>query len=311
MDRNSVGWEGQFTAMVTPFDSAGRIDEAGLRRQVDFLVESGVNVIVANGCTGEFWTQTLDERKRVVAAVQEAARGRIPIIAGCSANYTPHVVELAEHAKEIGCSGVMVMPPFLVRPNADDIFHHYKAVSDAVSIPILLYNIPRDTVNDLTPELVSRLADLETVVAIKDSSFDFNIFYRLKTMVGDRIRVLIGPSTMFGFAAVQLGADGWVDTYSNLWPQLTVELWHTSRNGQTDRAKALQRIGIDYRRLLSENDRNMYSAIKACMNMKGLAGGFPRLPLRPLGEPHLTQLREGMERLGIPHQGGSLRQAAE
>jgi len=300
MDRSSVTWHGQVTALVTPFDAEGNIDEAGLRRQVDFVIEEGVNVIVANGCTGEFWAQTPEERKFVVKTVVDAARGRIPIIGGVSSNATREAIALAAHAKDVGCDGVMIMPPFLVRPNADDIFHHYKAVSDAIEIPILLYNIPRDTVNDLTPDLVARLADLKCVVAIKDSSFDFNIFWRLQTTVSDRIRVLIGPSTMFGAAAVRMGVDGWVDTYSNLWPQMTVGLWRAAKAGDWDKAQELQKIGSDFRRFLSEGDRNMYSAVKTAMNLVGLPGGFPRLPLRPLGEPHVSQLRDGMKRFGVP-----------
>ncbi len=300
MDRSTVDWHGQGTAIITPFTQSGAIDEDGLRRHVDFLIDQGVHFIVANGCTGEFWAQTMEERKRVVRIVVDAARGRIPVIGGSSANFTDDVVELSRYHHEIGCSGVMIMPPFLVRPNADDIFHHYKAVSDAVPIPILLYNIPRDTVNDLTPDLVNRLADLPTVVAIKDSTFDFNIFYRLQTLVGDRIRVLIGPSTMFGHAALGLGAMGWVDTYSNLWPALTVELYHASTSGNHERAKELQAVAADFRRWLSGGDRNMYSAVKAAMNMLGMPGGYPRRPLRPLAEPHLSELREGLKRFGVP-----------
>lgn len=310
MDRNSVTWHGQGTAIITPFDAEDRIDEQGLRRQVDFLITSGVNFIVANGCTGEFWAQTVEERKRVVRIAVEAAAGRVPVIGGASSNSTREVIELAAHNKDVGCSGVMIMPPFLVRPNNEDIFQHYKAVSDAVPVPILLYNIPRDTVNDLTPELVNRLSDLETVVAIKDSTFDFNIFYRLQTLVGDRIRVLIGPSTMFGHAALELGAEGWVDTYSNLWPAVTVELYRASKAGDRDRAKELQAIGAEFRRWLSGGDRNMYCAVKAAMNMIGLPGGYPRLPLRPLGEPHLTEIRKGLERFGVP-QAPAVARAAE
>lgn len=311
MDRNSVSWGGQVTAVVTPFDQNGAIDEAGLRSQIDFLIEEGVDVVIANGCTGEFWAQTMEERKRVMKVAVQAAAGRIPVLGGASANYTPDVIEYTRYAAEIGCSGVMIMPPFLVRPNNDDIFHHYKAVSDAVDLPILLYNIPRDTVNDLTPELVDRLADLRTVVAIKDSTFDFNIFWRLQTLVGDRLRVLIGPSTMFGAPAVMMGADGWVDTYSNLWPQMTVALWRASKAEDWDKARQLQRTGIAFRRFLSEGDRNMYSAVKAAMNIIGLPGGYPRLPLRPLTEPHLTQLREGLAKFGVPGRRRGLASVAE
>lgn len=299
MDRSTVDWHGQGTAIITPFHIDGSIDEAGLRQHVNFLIEQGVHFIVANGCTGEFWAQSIEERKRVVRIVVEAANERVPVIGGSSANYTPDVIELSRYYLEIGCSGVMIMPPFLVRPNADDIFHHYKAVSDAVPIPILLYNIPRDTVNDLTPELVDRLADLPTVVGIKDSTFDYMIFYRLEMLVGDRIRVLIGPSTMFGHAALELGADGWVDTYSNLWPALTVELYHASINGNSARAKELQAVAAQFRHWLSGKDRNMYSAVKAAMNMMGMPGGYPRLPLRPLEEPHISEIREGLQRFGI------------
>lgn len=303
MDRSTVDWHGQGTAIITPFTETGEIDEAGLRRHVDFLIGSGVNFIVANGCTGEFWAQSLEERRRVVRIVVEQAAGRIPVIGGSSANFTDDVVALSRYHLEIGCSGVMIMPPYLVRPNADDIFHHYKAVSDAVPIPILLYNIPRDTVNDLTPDLVARLADLPTVVAIKDSTFDFNIFYRLQTLVGDRIRVLIGPSTMYGHAALELGADGWVDTYSNLWPALTVDLYRASKAGDRARAIQIQAVAADFRRWLSGGDRNMYSAVKAAMNMLGMPGGYPRRPLRPLAEPHLSEIRAGLERFGVPGPG--------
>jgi 4-hydroxy-tetrahydrodipicolinate synthase len=301
MDRNSVDWHGQFTAIVTPFDKAGKIDELALRRQVEFLIANGVHGIVADGCTGEFWAQTLEERRRVVHIVTDQALRRIRVIGSASTNHTPDVIELTRYFKDIGCDGVMLMPPFMVRPNKEDIFQHFKAVSDAVKLPILLYNVPQDTVNNLTPDLVDRLADLDTVVAIKDSTFDFNIFWQLQCTVGDRIRVMIGPSTLFGAAAVQMGAEGWVDTYSNLWPQLTVELYHEAKKGISPRVIELQKTGTALRRFLLKDGWNMYCAIKAAMNLRGLPGGLPRPPLRPLGEKDIEIMREGLDRLGVPH----------
>ena len=311
MDRNSIDWHGQFTAIVTPFDAAGAIDESALRRQVDFLADHGVDGIVADGCTGEFWAQNLDERRQVVRIVNQQAAGRLKVIGSVSTNYTRDVIALAEYFKDIGCDGVMMMPPFMVRPSKEDIFLHYKAVSDAVKIPIMLYNVPQDTVNNLTPDLVERLADLETVVAIKDSTFDFNIFWRLQCRVGERIRVLIGPSTLFGAAAVQMGADGWVDTYSNLWPQLTVELYAGAREGISPRVLALQKTGTELRRFLLRDGWNMYVAIKAAMNLRGLSGGYTRPPLRPLPSAEIVILREGLDRIGVPHAHQPLGVAAE
>jgi 4-hydroxy-tetrahydrodipicolinate synthase len=311
MDRHSVDWHGQFTAIVTPFDAEGEIDERALRDQVEFLVSHGVNGIVADGCTGEFWAQNLDERRQVVRITAEQAAGRLRVIGSVSTNYTRDVVALAQYFKEIGCDGVMMMPPFMVRPNKEDILQHFRAVSDAVKIPILLYNVPQDTVNNLTPDLVERLADLETVVAIKDSTFDFNIFWQLQCSVGERIRVLIGPSTLFGAPAVQMGADGWVDTYSNLWPQLTVELYHEAKKGISPRVLELQRTGTALRRFLLRDGWNMYVAIKAAMNLRGLRGGFNRPPLRPLPTAEIAVLREGLDRLGVPYADRLVAAAAE
>ena len=314
MDRNSIDWHGQFTAIVTPFDAAGSIDEAALRRQVDFLADHGVDGIVADGCTGEFWAQNLDERRQVVRIVNQQAAGRLKVIGSVSTNYTRDVIALAEYFKDIGCDGVMMMPPFMVRPNKEDIFLHYKAVSDAVKIPIMLYNVPQDTVNNLTPDLVERLADLETVVAIKDSTFDFNIFWQLQCRVGERIRVLIGPSTLFGAAAVQMGADGWVDTYSNLWPQLTVELYNAgAREGISPRVLALQKTGHRASPFPAARPaETCMCAIKAAMNLRGLLGRYSRdRHCAPLPVAEIVILREGLDRIGVPHAHQPLGVAAE
>ena len=301
MDRNGVDWEGPFTASITPFHANGDIDEPGLRDHVEFLVAHGATGLVPNGCTGEFWAQTIPERKRVIEIVLDATKRRVPVLAGIGASATRDVIELAEHARKIGCEGVMLMAPFMVHPKKEDLFQHFKAVSDRVPIPIMLYNNPQDVGNDLPFDLVERLCDLEWVVAIKDSTFDYNVFWKTQCALGDRIRVFIGPSTMFGAPAVQMGADGWVDTYSNLWPELTVALYHAARDGDTLRARRLQKTGAELRSFLLHPEWNMYCAIKAAMNEVGLPGGYPRLPLRPLTGAHLERMRRGMAEFAVPH----------
>jgi len=300
MDRNGIDWEGPFTAMVTPFDINGDLDETGLRDHVEFLVANGVRGLVPNGCTGEFWAQTPAERKRVVEITLDAAKRRVPVLAGVGASATRDVIDLAEHARGIGCEGVMMMAPFMVHPKKEDVFYHFKAVSDRVPIPIMLYNNPQDVGNDLPFDLVERLCDLEWVVAIKDSTFDFNVFWKTQCELSDRIRVFIGPSTMFGAPAVQMGADGWVDTYSNLWPQLTVALYHAARTGDVPTARRLQKTGSGLRSFLLHPEWNMYCAIKAAMNEVGLPGGYPRLPLRPLAGAQLERMRRGMDEFAVP-----------
>ncbi|MDP7666537.1 MAG: dihydrodipicolinate synthase family protein, partial [Rhodospirillales bacterium] len=161
MDKNSIDWIGPIPALITPFDADGNIDEAAFRRNVELCIGYGVTALLANGCTGEFWAQTNEERKRVVEICVDAAGGRLPVVAGTGAIRTPEVIELSEHAKGAGCAGVMILPPFFVKPSTSDIVAHYQAVSDAVDIPIMLYNIPANAVNALVPELVDQLADID------------------------------------------------------------------------------------------------------------------------------------------------------
>ena len=298
MDKNSVDWHGPWVALVTPFDGEGRIDEAAYVRNVELNIGYGCAGLVANGCTGEFWAQSMDERKRVMKLCVAAAKGRVPVIGGAGAVTPDEVIEIAEAAKDAGCEGAMVLPSYFVRPSPEDIIAFYETISDAVDFPILLYNIPSVT-NALTPEMVDRLADLRCVVAIKESSRDFNNFYNTLVLAGDRIRVLIGPGGLFGVAAVTVGAAGYVEANQNYWGTEANEIYFATKENDTDRALELQRKGVRLRQLVEGGGRNIYAAFKAAMNVRGLPGGYPRPPLRPLGEPHLAELRQGFERLGL------------
>ena len=299
MDKKSVDGYGPWVAFVTPFDSEGRIDEAAYRRNVELCIDYGCTGLVANGCMGEFWAQSVAERRRVLEIAVAAARGRATVIGGTTAITTAETIELTRAAKDVGCDGAMIMPPYFVKPPVDDVVAHYEAVSAAVEIPILLYNIPSAASVTLTPELVGRLADVKNVVAVKDSSRDFVNFYKTLELAGDRLHVFVGPGGLFGVAAVTVGAAGYVEGHQNYWPYESTEIYHATKRGDLERALAVQKKGLAIRNLIEANGRYMYSAAKAAMNVLGLPGGYPRLPLRPLREPHLTQLREGFEKLGI------------
>ena len=294
MDKNSVTWKDLWVAIVTPFDAAGAIDEDALRAHVDWCIAECVSGIVASGCTGEFWALTDDERERVIKACVEAAAGRVPVIGGTGAIRTADVIALSGAAKDAGCAGVMILPPFFVKPSTDDIVAHYQAVSDAVDIPILLYNIPGNAVNALTPELTSRLADIDNVVAIKESSMDFTNYTRTLALAGDRLRV-------FGYslAGRLIGAAGAIETNPNFWASGLADIHSAYSKGEIERARALNSTAIALRDLTIARGRNMYCSVKAIMGIFGLPGGVPRLPLRPLAEPHLAELRHGLVGLGL------------
>src|SRR5262249_27828184 len=146
-------------------------------------------------------------------------------------------------AQDAGCDGALILPPYFVRLTDDEIVAHYTQVSGTVGIPIVLYNIPWNAGNALTPALVRRLADLEQVVAVKESSGDWNNYYATFLHVHDRIRVFCGPSSVFGVPAVEAGADGVIDCFPNVWVPGGLDLYHAPKCGDRERANQLQALG--------------------------------------------------------------------
>lgn len=300
MDKSSVDWHGVMPAIVTPFDRDGKLDEEAFCRHIEINIGYGVTGIVVTGCSGEPWAQTLEERKHLFKVAVETAKGRIKVLAGTGDIRAEDVIDMNRYAKEVGCDGAMIVAPYFPRLHApEDIIVHYQAVSDAVELPIMLYNVPGYNVNEMVPELISRLADIENVVAIKESTTDWAKFYKGLELVGDRILYFTGQLSLYGLAAVEHGVVGTVTGATNIWGGESVEFYNACVNGDKKTALRLQKKAVDLWELAMANHRNLYPAIKAGMNLQGLPGGYPRAPLRALGEPDLTELRDGMNILGF------------
>jgi 4-hydroxy-tetrahydrodipicolinate synthase len=299
MDRNSVNWQGPMPAIVTPFDERGAIDERALQQNIDLLMDRGATGIVIGGCTGEFWAMTLDERKQLMKLGVKAMRGRGTVIAGTGAIRAEDAIALTKAAQDAGCDGALILPPYFVKLTDDEIFAHYETIARAVTLPIVLYNIPGNAVNALSPALVTRLADLDTVVAVKESSGDWNNYYATAIAVQDRLRVFCGPSSVFGVPAVLAGADGTVDCFPNMWAPGGLDLFHAPRAGRIEEANRLQELGVKLTTLFTTGGRTLYPATKAAMELLGLPGGKLRPPLRPLGAEALAGLKQGLVELGL------------
>jgi dihydrodipicolinate synthase/N-acetylneuraminate lyase len=300
MDRNSVDWTGPMPAVTTPFDAQGRIDGVSFRANVARLMDQGATGIVACGCTGEFWSLALAERKALYAEAVAGVAGRGTVIVGTGCIGAADTIDLANAAKAAGAHGILVLPPYFVKLTDDEIFAHYAAVSAASPLPIVAYNIPGNAVNAISPALADRLANLEKVVAIKESSGDWNNFYATLLAVKDRIRVFCGPSSVFGVPAIHAGADGTVDCFPNVW-RGTLELWYAARDpARHAEAETLQATSRRLTDLFVTGGRTIYPATKAAMDHLGFpGGGVPRMPLQALtGEP-LAGLKRGLADLGI------------
>ena len=299
MDKRDVDWHGPMPSLITPYDAEGLIDEDAFLENIDLCIGYGMTGLLVGGNSGDFWSLSMDERKRLMTLAVEGARGRVPVIACSGAFLAPAVIELVRTAADRGCAGAMVLPPFFYRPDADDIFAHYKAVSDASSLPLMLYNFPANSVPIMPFDLIGRLADLDCVVAIKETSGNYNTFYKILTEVGGDIHVFCGQMVRFGVPALIMGAPGFIDTNLNLWGAGSVELYQAAMTGDLVRARALQRQALALHELVSSGGRNTYNWVKTGMTLIGLPGGVARLPQSPLNAEKIEELRRGLDELGI------------
>lgn len=297
MDRNSVDWTGAMPALTTPFTGDGALDMDAHGANVERQLAAGATGFVVAGCTGEFWALSHAERADLARETRAVAGSRAAVIVGTGAIPPDEVVEQSRAAAKAGADAILVMPPYFIHATEDELFAFVKSVDRGTALPIVLYNIPGNAGNAFTPDLAARLAELDHVVAIKESSGDWGNFHRTLLAAGEGIRVFCGPSSVYGVAAVQAGADGLIDCFPNVWAGC-LDLWSATRAGEFDRARALQATGIALTDLFVSGGRTLYPATKAAMDYLGLPGGGPpRPPLRPLAGAALDGLHAGLDQL--------------
>lgn len=230
-------FEGAMTALVTPFRD-GVLDEPALAALVEEQLAAGIDGLVPAGTTGESATLDLAEQARVIQLVVEQTRGRVPVIAGAGANSTAEAIELSRAAREAGADGLLHVTPYYNRPSQEGLYRHFKAVAQAVDLPMVLYNVPTRTGCDLLPETVARLTELPSVVAIKEATGSTTRATSILARCGDRLTVLSGDDfTMFPLYA--LGARGVISVLSNIAPRWVADLWDHVREGRWEEARAL------------------------------------------------------------------------
>ncbi len=297
MNRDSIDWVGPLTAMTTPFHADMSVDEEGFVANAKRLFKAGTTGIVAAGCTGEFWALSMAERERLAKVAVDVCKGHGPAIVGTGSVQEGEVIEQIDAARSAGADGVLVMPAYFAHLSRSEIIAHFAAIDAKATLPIVLYNIPGNAGNALTPDIVDVLADLDHVVAIKESSGQWQNFHQTLNRVNDRIRVFCGPSSTMGVAAALAGADGHIDCFPNVWEEC-LQLWYATKAGRMDEAWALQETGQAMTELFISEGRTLYPSTKAAMNFLGFpGGGVPRPPLRPLSGAALKGLQAGMDSL--------------
>jgi 4-hydroxy-tetrahydrodipicolinate synthase len=288
---------GVFSAMVTPTRVDGSVDEAELRNVVDRAIEQGVDGLVPCGSTGEFTSLTNAERRLVVETVIDQAAGRAAVVPHTGALTTVEAVGLSRHASDAGATGVLVIAPFYEPLELDEIRGFYEAVSDAVEVPVGVYNLPPATGINLEPAWVAQLAsEVERVSFIKDSTGDFTQLGRLVADHGDQLTIFNGADPLL-LHAFDLGVDGAIIGAPNLFGAECAAVYDLWAEGRHEEARAtLQRIYPVLQFLVSGG---YYAAlVKGGLELLDLPAGAPRLPILPLRGERLEQLRGILATIG-------------
>lgn len=268
-------FHGSIPALITPFRN-GIVDERAFQALVERQITEGSTALVPCGTTGEASTLTLEEHKRVVALCIEAAAGRVPIIAGAGSNDTMAAIELAQAAKDAGADAALLVAPYYNKPSQDGLFAHYKAISEAVDLPMVIYNVPSRTIVDISVETMARISKLPNVVGIKDASGDLARVARHSAICGDGFAQLSGnDDTAVDFCV--LGGVGCISVTANVAPKACAEVQAALKRGDVAAARALDaKLSGLHKMLFCEPSP---APVKYACSVLGLAGEDVRLPL--------------------------------
>src|SRR5438445_10796218 len=294
-----IDWmRGCATALVTPFNPDGSIDEHCMRRLVERQINGSVRLLVPCGTTGESATMTEEEDARVIGITIEVARGRARVIAGAGSNSTAAAIDYSKRARDLGADAVLQVAPYYNKPTQEGLYAHFRAIAEAIpETPIMLYNVPGRTSSNIAAQTVLRLAnDCENIVAIKEASGNLSQIMEILRERPPGFRVLSGDDAVT-LPLVALGAEGIVSVASNEVPDLMSRMTELALDGKWDEAREL------HYRLLPLMEVNFIESsavpVKAAMAMMGLLEENFRLPLVPIQEKSRTRIREVLAELGV------------
>ena len=288
-------FHGSMTALVTPFKD-GRIDELAFRALIDWQITSGSHGLVPVGTTGESPTLSHEEHQRVIDICIDETRGRVPVIAGAGSNNTAEAIELARHAEGAGADAVLVVTPYYNKPTQEGLYRHFKAVNDAIGIPIIIYNIPSRSVVDMSVDTMKRLTELPNIVGVKDATGDVGRVSRQQLAIGPDFIQLSGED-MTALAAMAAGGHGCISVTANVAPAPCAELMEATFKGDWAEALRIQdRLTPLHLAIFAEPGVN---GAKYALSLLGHVRADTRLPLIAVAEATEALIRRAMVHAGL------------
>ena len=286
--------KGICSALCTPFTEDGeKVDETGLRNHIDSMIEAGVHIILVCAGTGEFAYLRPEERKSIAAIAAKHMDGRADLIVQTSAINTADTIEFSKHAEGVGADCLLILPPYFEGPDNDGVYYHFEKISEAIEIPIMVYNLPQHTGIDITPDFLKRLMEIDKVQYIKDSMGDL---VRIQELLTTGAKVFNGGDPI-AFYSLLAGCPGCVWGAVNAMPKEAVDLYDFVVSDRLCEARDL------WKRMFPANSffwSHVYNAsVKAATNLSGRKVGPCRKPVQPLTDPEMRELKDALKPLGI------------
>ena len=288
-------FKGSIVAIVTPFKS-GKVDENALGDLIDWHIKQGTDAIVPCGTTGESATLDYEEHHRVIRFTVEAVNKRVPVIAGTGANSTDETIMITQEAKKSKADAALIVAPYYNKPTQEGLYRHYKAVAEAVKIPIVLYNVPGRTAVNMLPSTVARLAEIKNIVAIKEATGDMKQVSEVIRLCGNKITVLSGDD-FTTLPLMALGGKGVISVAANVAPKLVSQMCALWANGKYDEARKLH-----YK--LEPLNASMFIEtnpipVKTALAMMGKISEEFRLPLCEMAPANKEKLKKVLQEMKL------------
>ncbi len=289
-------FNGTATAMITPFGKDGGVNYAAFGRMIDFQIENGTDVLVVLGTTGEPPTMTEEEKEEVMRFSVRRAAKRAKVVFGTGSNSTAHAVEASRKAERLGADGLLAVTPYYNKCTQNGLYEYYKAIADAVSIPVICYNVPPRTGVNILPATAARIAEIENIAGIKEACGNMEQIVTTARMIRGKCDLYSGDDHL-NLPILAIGGAGLISVSSNIFPRETKQLYEAVKRGDLGEANRLQDKMLPVIDLLF-CEVNPIPA-KAAADMIGLEGGIPRAPLTEMEPAHKEQLRAALKTYGL------------
>ena len=286
--------KGTFVVMVTPFDKNQNINFKAMEENIEWYIEKGAHGLIPLGSTGEMASLTEKERYEIAEFVVKVTKNRVPVCIGTTSETTAKTLEYTQHAEKIGADAVLILPPYYYNPLREEIIYHYETISDAVNIPIMIYNNPGTSGVDIQLGTVLKLAEKENIKYIKESTGDIIRLREIERLSHRNIITFCGSEELV-FESFFLGAQGWVSVISNALPELSSAIYEeTVINKNYKRAQEIYNVILPLCIELEESGK-LVQIVKYCMDRRGVNGGNFRSPRLPLSKEYCKKIDRLLE----------------